>query len=131
MPEGCDVDDVRVLRIDDDPGHGLRVLKAHMGPGFARVGGLVDTVALRDIASNLPLAHPDVNDVGVRVAYSDRANGGSVEEPVRYAPPALSRVRGFPKAPTRGSEVVFGRTRADAGASDGSATAIRADVLPL
>src|SRR5262249_17074463 len=42
------VDDVAVLRMDENPHDALGLLEAHVGPGLAAVGGLVDAVADRD-----------------------------------------------------------------------------------
>ncbi len=45
VSQGRDPDDVRVGGMDDDAGDVLRIAQAHIGPGVAAVGRLVDSVA--------------------------------------------------------------------------------------
>src|SRR5947209_2330565 len=48
VAQGGDVDDVRILRMDGDGADVVRIGQAHVAPGFAGVGGLVDAVAPGD-----------------------------------------------------------------------------------
>ncbi len=56
MAERTDVDDVGILRIDDDPADLARVLQADVRPGRAAIGGFIDAVAGRQIGTNIGLA---------------------------------------------------------------------------
>src|SRR5262249_50665052 len=68
------VDDVRVLRVDDDPDDALGLLEPHVRPGLATVGGLVDAVADRDRVPRPGLAAADPDRLRVRRSVGDRAD---------------------------------------------------------
>src|SRR5205823_10502108 len=53
--EGGDVGDVGILRIDPDLGDLPGLDQAHVGPGLPGIGGLVDPVAMRDVAADREL----------------------------------------------------------------------------
>ena len=61
----ADVDDVAVAGIDQNFGDVLGVRQAHVGPGLAAVGGLVDPVADRDGVAHPGLAGADPDGVGM------------------------------------------------------------------
>src|SRR5262249_42343947 len=68
------VDDVAVLRMDENPHDALGLLEAHVGPGLAAVGGLVDAVADRDRVPGPRLAGADPHRLRVRRVDGDRAD---------------------------------------------------------
>src|SRR5204863_5755628 len=66
-----DEHDVRVGRMDADAGNRLRLFEPHRRPRLAGVAGLVDAVALDDIAAQLCLPHAGVYDVWIDRADLD------------------------------------------------------------
>src|SRR5690606_37497364 len=92
-----------------------RLLEAHVRPGAAAVGGLVDAVALDDVAAQLRLAHADVHDIGVRLGNGDGADRGGLEEAIRYRAPVDAAVGGLPDATADRAEVVLHRPLRAAG----------------
>src|SRR5262249_59003433 len=88
MPEHRDEEPRRVARIDRDLGDLLPLAQAEVAPGSSRVGGLVDAVADGEIGPLQALAAADVDQVGVRRRYGDRADrgGGLVVEDRRPRP---------------------------------------------
>ena len=76
MPQNTEADrvstddgDVRILRIDDDRLDIGHVLQAGARPGLAAVGRAIDSLAARLLAGS------DVDDVGGRRSYRQRADG--------------------------------------------------------
>src|SRR5262249_19890330 len=61
--QGADVDDVRVLRGDDDPADLVGLVQGHVLAGLAAVAGLVDAVAVADTVARVVLAGADPDDV--------------------------------------------------------------------
>src|SRR5207249_10677935 len=64
---GRDVHEVGIARMDADPRDLSRVLQAHVAPAPPGVGGLVDPVAVRDVAADGGFAGADVDDVRIRL----------------------------------------------------------------
>ena len=79
MAERGDIDDVGIGRMDAHLADIARIFEAEMRPGLARVGGLVDAVAMRDIAANGGLAHANIDHVGVGGRDGDAADRGALE----------------------------------------------------
>ena len=131
VPEGRDVGDVGVLRIDADLRDRLRLGEAEVRPRLAAVGGAVDAVALHDVAADAGLAHPDVDHVGVRLRHRHRADGARRELSVGDGLPRLAAVGRLPEPPADRAEVVLERPRGAARDGDGAAAAVRADGAPL
>ena len=74
---------VRIVRIDDDLRDLLTIAESQMGPGLTGVGGLVDTVAGRQVGSLETLATSYIDDVRIRQGDgdgTDRAGGLVVED---------------------------------------------------
>ena len=61
-----------VLRMDDDLADLERLLQAHVLPGLAAVGGLVDAVAVGDGVARVVLAGADPDDVPDRTGRRRR-----------------------------------------------------------
>src|SRR5258708_37148079 len=94
------------------------VVEAKMRPGFACVSGLVDAVAMGDVAANGRLAHADVDHVGVGWRDGDAADGGASEVAVGDVLPEEPSIRGLPDAATGGAAVEGGiRARVDSAAT--------------
>src|SRR6185369_10914395 len=69
------VDDVAVLRMDDDADDTLAVGQAYVGPGLAAIGRLVDAIAYGDRVACPALARADPHDLLVGRIERDRADG--------------------------------------------------------
>ena len=65
VTQGRDVHDIRVARMDPDPGDVPRILKPQVRPGLAGVGRPVHPVAVADVQPDAGLTHPGVNHVRV------------------------------------------------------------------
>src|SRR5262249_60007322 len=102
------------------------VLQAHVLPGLAGVGGLPDAGAVRDVAADGLLAAADVDDVRVRLADGDGADGAA-EEAVGDVLPGGAAVAGAPDAAAGGAEVEQQRLAGHAGDGRRAAAAERAD----
>ena len=131
MAEGGDVDEIGIGGADADARNGLRLGEADILPGAAGVGGLVDAVALHDVAAKLGFAHSDVDGVGVGRGDRDGAHGGAMDLAIGDRAPGGAAVGSLPEAAPGGAEVVFIGARGAAGGSDGSSSARGPDATPL
>ncbi len=130
-----DVDDVRVLRVDEDLADVLGGLQADVLPALAAVLALVDAVAVADAPLRvvLPRAHPhDVRVAGVDRHAADRVGALAVED----RRPGRAAVVGPPHA-ARGDRqepplLVGGVDRDvdDAAGGDGGADAPQGEAAP-
>ena len=130
VAQGSHVHQVRVLRMDPDPGHVARVRQADVLPGLAAVGGLVYTVAVGDVVADAALAGPYVDHVGVGVGYSHRTDGRSLEVRVGHVPPVGAGVGGLPDAACDRPEEERGRLIRMPGDGDNPAAAEGPDAPP-
>ena len=130
MPDGRDVHDVRIRRVNADAPDLAAVGQADVRPGLAGVGRLVDPVARRQVAAQARLAHADVDDVRIRLRDGDRADRSGPEEAVRDVAPGHAGVVGLPDAAAGRAHVVDERLAGDAGDRRHAAAAIRADAAP-
>ncbi len=130
MPEDGDEQPVRVGRVDDERRDLLRVAQLRqMRPGAARVGGLVDAVADREVGTLLSLAGADVEHAGIGRRdreRADRAGAGAVEDRLPR-PPGVGRL---PHAAVRHPHVEGVGLLHHAGDGAGAAGAMRPDVAP-
>ena len=69
------IDRVGIARVDHDPCDPLRIGQAHIGPGVAAVGGLVDAVADGDRVAGPGLPRADPVGVGMAGVEGDRPDG--------------------------------------------------------
>ena len=124
-----DEDDVGVGGIDGDCADLLGVAQAEVGPGLARVGGLVDAVAGGEVGAGEAFAAADVDDVGIGGSDGDGADGagGFV---VPEAVPGLAGVGGLEDASAYSADVEGGGLGGDAGEGAGAAGAHGADLSP-
>ncbi len=126
-----DIDEVRVLRMNSHARDLVRVLQTDVLPGLPAVGGLVDAVAVRDVAADGRLPHPGVDHVGVGLGDADRADRPGLEVLVRHRRPVRPAVRGLPDAASGASEVVNQRLPAHARDRRDAPAAKRPDVAEL
>ena len=75
MSQGCDVDDVGVIRVHDDSADVMAFGEPHVRPRLATVDRLVDAVAPPRALSIGTLARTDPNDVGLLLVDNDVTHG--------------------------------------------------------
>ena len=124
------VNKIMVFRMDTDAGYVTGILKSHVSPGCAAVRGPVDAIAVGDVAHDACLAHPGVDDVGIRVCDGDCTDGRGLEEGVRDVFPVRTAVAGLPDAAGTGAEVKDHVLRGMPGYGDHASAAGWADVAP-
>src|SRR6266481_6670984 len=57
---------VRILRVNDNPADETRVFQAYVGPGLPAVHGPVDSVTIRNVATDAGFSGSHINDVRIR-----------------------------------------------------------------
>src|SRR5580658_4304178 len=102
-----------------------------MLPGSACIGGLVDSVALHDVAAKFGFAHPDIDHVGVGFRYRYRAHRRALDLAIGDGPPDQAAVRGLPQSAAGGAEIVFHGAAGAASGSDRAPTPRWANTAPL
>ena len=119
-----------LVRVDRDAGDVARLGQAQVAPGLAAVVGLVDAVAVRDVAADAGLARAGVDDVRIGVGDRDRADRGG-EEAVRDVLPVRAAVGRLPDAAGAGAEVEGTDVGGMPGDGDAPPAAVRPDAAPL
>src|SRR6266702_2017785 len=102
----ADVHDLGILEMHPHARDLLRLGEADERPGLAAVGGLPHAVAVRDVAADRVLAGADVDDVGVRLAHADRADGAA-EVLVGHRQPSVAPVGALEHATAHRAEPVL------------------------
>ena len=105
-------------------------VEAHVRPGLAGVGRLVDAVARLDVAADARLAHPDVDDVGLDSDTATAPTDALRDLAIGDRRPCLAAVGRLPEAAARRAEVRRLRPALHAGDGDRAAAAIRPDAAP-
>ena len=93
----------------------VRVLEADGLPGLAGIRGAPHSVATADVAAHGDFSAADIDDIGIRIADSDSADGAA-EELVGDILPASSCVDGLPDPATASTKVVRVEITQDSGA---------------
>ena len=78
-----------------------------MGPGLARIGGLVHAVTVT--GGNTPngrLARANVDNIFVGLSHRDSTDGPDIEKAIRNIVPGNTRVLGFPDTATGSTHVI-------------------------
>src|SRR5207237_1059773 len=65
MAQRSHVDEVGVIRVDADLTNVSRIGESEVAPRLATVRRSVHTIAVRDVATDIGLAHADIHDVGI------------------------------------------------------------------
>jgi len=104
MTERRDVDDVRVVRMDNDVADMAGCREAHIAPCPATISGLIDAVAVRDVAADGSFARAGIDDIRVGVRNGQRADSSGCEEAIRDVLPMRAAIRRLPDAPGAGAE---------------------------
>ncbi len=125
------IDEVRVLRVDANARDGHRVGQPDVGPRLPAVGCPVDAVALDDIAPQLHFAHPDVDDIRIRLRDRHGADRRRLQKGVGGRAPRGAAVGRLPEAAAGRAEVVLERPARAARHGDRAPAAIRADAPPF
>src|SRR5579872_4735520 len=77
MAQRCDINNVRILWIDNHFADRSRVVQAYVFPGLPAVDCFINSISVRDIATNTSFASSHINDVwigGRNRQASDRAD---------------------------------------------------------
>src|SRR5581483_228265 len=129
VAERCDVDEVRVARVNEDARDVLRVVESDVPPRLAGIGRLVHSVAVRDLRPHVGLARADVHGVGLRRRdrhRADRRDRLAVEDRL----PRAAGVDRLPDAAADRAEVEDVDLPRHAGDAVDAAAAERADEAP-
>src|SRR5260370_32094110 len=92
------------MRTTNQRGDMTRVTQAHIGPGLARLRGLVDPIAIRDIAADARFAAACVDYVGIRIGNGHRPDRGHALLFEQWIP-RVAAARPFPNAASHRPEV--------------------------
>ncbi|PYX98696.1 MAG: hypothetical protein DMG64_21055 [Acidobacteria bacterium] len=118
------------MRINHNSRDLPRVLEPEVLPCNACVGTLIDSIAGREIRSQIGLAGADVDSVRIRSCESDGANRGDalgIEDWI----PSDTTVSCLPNPTTNGAEVIDVRIARNARDGDGASTTKRTDQPPM
>src|SRR5882724_2682886 len=130
MAKSSDINDIGILRGDEDLGDVLRVFESDARPGLTGVERFVHSVAVGNVAANAGFTGADVKDVGIGRRYrdgADRHDPGLVSE----RQPGSSRVCSLPDAAGHRAEIVRIWIAGYASDRERAATAKRSDLAPL
>ena len=140
MAEGGDKNAVRILGIDQDRSNLLCVAQraiplTQMLPGEARVVGLVDTVAYREIGTTQAFTTTDIDRIRIRRRDRQRSNrtggvvilGLTIEDRI----PGAAGIRRLPNPAVVRRHVEDIRLARNTGNRHGAAAAKRADHAPV
>ena len=116
MPDRRDQHDVWIVRINHNSRDLPRVLEPEVLPCNACVGTLIDSIAGREIRSQIGLAGADVDSVRIRI-----------EDWI----PSDTTVSCLPNPTTNGAEVIDVRIARNARDGDGASTTKRTDQPPM
>ncbi len=129
MPFGSDENAVGIFRVDENHGDLLGTTQTEVRPRFSRVGGLVDSVAGREIRTLQAFAAAHVNDVRIGRCNRQRANrarGLVIENRI----PGVAKIGALPDAAIDGGHVENVGLVRHAGDGHGAASAKRPDAAP-
>ena len=121
---------IRITRINRYLRDLLPLSQAQVDPRCAAVGGLVNSIADRQIRTMQPLTAAHVNDIGIRRRHFDRADGAG-RLLVKDGLPGPAKVIGLPNAAIHRSHVEDIRLARHARDRTRAATTKRADISPL
>ncbi len=130
MPEGSDVDEIRIVGMDENLPDLLRVREADVRPRFPAVEGLVHAVALRDVGAHVGFTAAGVDDLRIRARdcqCSDRSDRLRVENRL----PGAAGVVRFPNAAVHAAEIKMFRFGWNAADRENAAGAKRSDQPPM
>ncbi len=122
-------DDVGIFGMHQNAADLEGVAQAKIAPGFAGVGGFVDSIAKCDVGAHVGFSGSDVDGVGVGRRDGESSNG-SDGLLVENGCPGPARVGGMPDSSIHGSEIIFGGT-GDACGGDSAASAVGSDETPF
>src|SRR5580704_15317552 len=130
MSKGSNQDDVGIARVDDDRAYVTRVLQADVGPGASGVGGLVHSVAVRNVAAEAGFAAAGVKNIGIRIRHCNRANGRNALM-IEHRRPCHTAVGALEDTSGNRAEIVGIGIARDASNREYSATAERPNLPPF
>ena len=131
MPEGRDKNDVRIFRMDDDRADVAAVFQADIPPIAAAIDGLINAVAIGDIAAQRRLTGAGVDRVVIARRYRQGTDRGSGMLLVEHRLPVGAAVGGFPHTTSDCAEIISVRLTRDAFDRDPAAAPEGSDLAPL
>src|SRR5690242_7430180 len=131
VAEGGDVGDIRILGMDDDVANVACVGKAGVAPGSPAIAGLIDAIAVRDVAADGGLAGAGVDDIGIGVGDGEGAEGGGGEVAVGDILPEGAAAGSLPDAAGTTAKVEGALVCGMSGDGNDAATAMRTDAAPF
>src|SRR5215469_4084284 len=130
MTERCDIDNVRICRMDADSRDRLSIFQAGVLPSLARIGGLVNSVALYGATAQLGFTHSDINDVWARFGNRNCSHRRAMDLAIGHRRPGGAAIGGLPQAPASRAEVILERPCYASRYRLRSATAVRPNITP-
>ena len=104
MPQSANINDIRILRINYDPADLTRVFQSDVSPGRAAISGFVNSVAGREVLTNVGLAGPGINNF--RIGGSDGKRTDRAHRlAIKNRRPDNSRIDCFPDPPIDPAEI--------------------------
>ncbi len=98
MPLRRHIHSLSVLRIHHNRGNLLRIAQSQMRPGFARIGGFIDSVADRQIRPLQTFSAAHINHVRIRRRHGNRPHRPTASRIVKNRRPGIPGVGGLPHA---------------------------------
>ena len=126
-----DINQIRVLGIDQDLADLTRIAQADVLPSFARIGRFVDTIAVRNVRAQARFTHSNVNYVRVGFGNRDRTNGTGGEVMIRDVRPSDPGIGCFPYTAAGCPHVIHHTIIDEPGYGRYPPAAIRTDRAPL
>jgi hypothetical protein len=132
MPHRRNIDNVRVLGVDDDCADRVRIAQADILPRFAGIGRFVNAVAWNNGVADVRLAGADIKNFRIGRRDGDRANAGAGPRQLAVSDVfPFGAIGALPDAASHGSgikEVIVSR---NTGHSDHASADVRADTTPF
>ncbi len=131
VAERGDENDVRILRMNDERADMAAVFQADIAPVPAAIDGLINAVAVGDIAAQRRLARAGIDRVVIARRDRERTDRGSGMLLVEHRLPVGAAVGRFPDAAGDRAEIISVRLTRDAFDRDRAAAAKGSDLAPL
>ena len=104
MPQCADIDDIGVLRVDDDSANVARVLKADMQPGSTSIHRFVHAVAKGEGRPNVGLAGSGINSL--RIGRRNRKSANRCDRlPIKDRSPDNTGISRLPNPTVYGAKI--------------------------
>src|SRR5215471_2473183 len=132
MPHRRDVNNVWILRVDDDCAYRMGISKSDVLPRFTRIGGSVDAVAWNNGVANIGLARAEIKNFRIGGRYRDRADTGASTRQLAVSDVfPLGAVAALPETASHGSRVKEIVVSGNTGHRDHASADVRTDTTPF